>query len=173
MSNAKPQSTDSNPPLWYQPPASSFEFLEAANQTEPGPDSWGYFSRDCTAGVFLWFASFEHMLQGVVQGEIRMELDCDDLDPEAQADVLKLQAIADVLANSPQETSKACHGFSAVLDLDIEWIGQFKTLTIGDNAYAREIRKTFRESFEHEGDASPIQSAERPDFIEALRTWSI
>lgn len=169
-------------PLWHRPLASSFKALEAANQTEPGLDFWGYLAhhsgRGCggppvSFGVFLWFSSFERMLQALVQGEARAEFDNDNLAPEAQKNILKMQVIADNLAKNPQEISRACRDFSEVFNfLDVEWIGQFKELEAGDTAYARETRRLFRQS-KSEKDELPIRAEEKHDFIEMLSIWSI
>ena len=182
MINPLSQTFLSNPPRWHQPLTSAFDVLNAANETEPNPEYWGYLAHHSgnacgppvSFGVFLWFASFEEMLQALVQGELRMEWDNDELDAAAQADVRKMQMIADRLAENPHERSKACDDFSKVLDfLELEWIGQFKELTTGNSNYAREVRMLFRELSEKEDDASPIQTEEQPDFIDTLRTWSI
>jgi hypothetical protein len=183
MSKGFSQPTPTHLPLWYQPLSASFDVLNAAHQLDPGPESWGYLAHHSgnacgppvSFGVFLWFASFEEMLQALVQGELRMEHDNDELDAEAQADVFKMRIIADRLAANPHETDSACHDFSEVFDfLELEWLGQFKVLTLGGSEYAREMRIAFRELDDDEmgADDSPIRAEERLAFIEQLRIWA-
>ena len=74
-----------------------------------------------------------------------MGLDSDNLDAEAQENMLKMQAIANAWAKNPEERSRACHDFSEVVDFfKVEWLGQFKDLTLSGEAQLiyRKHRKT-------------------------------
>ena len=163
--------------------------VEAANARwaddtlgEPRSTSWGMYSYgDAPAaigggvGAFTWFNSKTALLKFIEEVLPYSPPGPGNTDPLAVAD--KVGAVLRKLRSGDLELGEARRRLNTVLRAysQIEWMGTFKDLRDGNDAYARELIKQFRRSRELAVGAAPIAIArsQTEDFKEFLAEYGI
>jgi len=163
--------------------------VEAANARwadgtlgEPRSTSWGMYSYgDAPAaigggtGAFTWFNSKTALLKFIEDVLPYSPPGPGNTDPLAVAD--KVRAVLRNLRSGDLELDEARRRLNTVLRAhsQIEWMGTFKDLKDGNDAYARELIKQFRRSRELAVGTAPVAIARSQieDFKEFLAEYGI
>lgn len=163
--------------------------VEAANARwadvalgEPKSTSWGMYSYGDAppaigggVGAFSWFDNKSALLRFIQEVLPYSPPGPGNSDPVVVAD--KVRAVLGQVRAGELELAKARRKLNTVLRAysQIEWMGTFKDLKDGNDAYARKLIKEFRRSREIAVGAAPVAIARSQveDFKEFLAEYGI
>jgi|AntAceMinimDraft_12_1070368.scaffolds.fasta_scaffold127387_1 hypothetical protein len=149
--------------------------MNEANSSSPTDKPYGYFasgSEQSDPSVFLWFESINALIDGLMWGEPAVY--------DFYDDEILLRAYHDAVAPTVEKLKE--FGLSeehflrlkssASNHINLQWMGKFEEITLGESDFSREVIYDFRDADELSISRS-IGSDELDEFLEFLSTYGV